>query len=119
MRTGSPVASLPFMPGVNFLLQRPMPSRHVNFLPFSVDRPGNEDALIRGLADPRVRFMVLKHNMQVAPDPRANFGCYAPAATAYIAANFSKVDGVGSTWLMAKSGPGDPGFKPCPAPRNP
>ncbi|OHB30094.1 MAG: hypothetical protein A2790_04965 [Phenylobacterium sp. RIFCSPHIGHO2_01_FULL_69_31] len=97
------LASLPFAPGANFVLKRPMPSPQVNFFPFNQQRVGSEDALRRGLAAPTLRYVLLQPDFQMSPDPRANISCYAPRLAADLN-RFGKINQSERWWVLQKGG---------------
>jgi hypothetical protein len=97
-----PLASLPFGPGANFLLRRPLPGRQVNFFPFNPPESGRE--LLASLANPRLRFLLIQPGFQLSPDPRANLVCYAPAVSAAVESKFRPVDVKGDYWLLQRGG---------------
>jgi hypothetical protein len=99
-----PLASLPFTPGVNFLLRRPLPSRQVNFLPYNLLRANSQDELLGGLAKPALRYVFLQPGYQMGPDPRANIVCYAPKVAGFLEANFAVVTAHPDVWVLRKGG---------------
>ncbi|WP_372782874.1 hypothetical protein [Phenylobacterium sp.] len=99
-----PLASLPFAPGVNFLLRRPLPSPQINFLPYNQQRANSQAQLLAGLARPALRYVFLQPPFQMGPDPRANIVCYAPQVAGVLEANFAAVAANPEVWVLRKGG---------------
>jgi hypothetical protein len=74
---GELLASLPYAPGVNFLLRSEFPSRQVYYVPHSANRVGSEEELLAGLKKPDLTYLFFDPLPQLSSDPSATFPVYA------------------------------------------
>jgi hypothetical protein len=75
---GELLASLPYAPGINFLLRSEFPSRQVYYVPHSANRVGSEEELLAGLKKPELTYLYYDPLPQLSSDPSATFPVYAP-----------------------------------------
>jgi hypothetical protein len=97
------LGAVPFMPGYNFLLRMPLPSRQVVFDPYTVARPASVQEFVKGLSSPELDHLVL------APDfGLGGYGsrlvCYAPGVARFIERNFSVEAETAAGQLLRKGG---------------
>ncbi len=96
---GEAVASLPYLPGFNFLAQRRMPSRHVYVLPEFM-RPGLEESVLESLRC--VTWVVYDDQQNIHGNERQRPASFMPQIDAYLRANFRPQMQAGSIQLLRR-----------------
>ncbi|MGH9361840.1 MAG: hypothetical protein ACRD2T_07970, partial [Thermoanaerobaculia bacterium] len=83
-RPGDAVAALPYLPGVNFLTERPLPTRHVDLLPPSLHEAATEQAYIDALERSAVGFVVVDEDLRFNGRDDTALPRYAPRLAEYL-----------------------------------
>jgi hypothetical protein len=98
---GEPLATLPYLPGVNFLAARPLPGRHVYLLPSVMER-GTEDEYIASLERGPVRDVVLLESFRLNLADDTALQVYAPRVAAYLATRYVEVLRLGGLVVLRR-----------------
>lgn len=89
---GAPVASLPFAPGLNVLLRRPMPGPQVYFVPHSLDRAGAEERFIADLERGRVSHLLVFESFAINGRDETLLRNFAPELWGVVEGRYRLVD---------------------------
>ena len=100
-RPGEPVASLPYQPGVNFVIRRPLPGRYVFLVPHTVASPGVERTYASELA--RARYVVYLPGQTTTGTHHGLLPAYAPTVAERLRADYEVEMEVGGYRLLRRA----------------
>lgn len=101
-RPGEAVATLPYAPGVNFLAERPLPTRYVYVLPSNA--AAAEADYLDALERRPVREVVFDESFRFTTDEAAAFAHTAPRLAAELAAHYEETLRRGSLVVLRRRG---------------
>jgi hypothetical protein len=101
-RPGEPLATLPYQPGVNFLVARPFPGRYVFLVPHTVATPDVERRYAAELE--RARYVVYLPDQNTTGTPRGLLSAYAPLVAERLRNDYAVEMELGGYRLLRRAG---------------